>query len=140
MCVRSVHQQLVLPAMASYCPRYLHHVPLTYNRILDPATAAQAIVCQAAVAARDCKKIPIAAANADVLNIVITQGRKSNIVALTFLRYLDGEDPPGFSLGPIELTCSVTRQISLTRKMHDGTDQGMEYSWVTGVVIASNSR
>jgi hypothetical protein len=30
----------------------LHHVPLSYNCILDPATAAQAIVCQAAVAAK----------------------------------------------------------------------------------------
>ena len=53
---------------------------------------------------------------------------------------MDGEDPPGFSVGPIELTCSHTLQISVIRKMHDGTDQGMEYVWVTGAVIASNSR
>ena len=46
----------------------------------------------------------------------------------------------GFSLGPIELVCSFTRQITVIRKIHDGTDQGMDYSWVTGVVIASNSR
>ena len=88
MCVCSVHQQLVVPAMATSCPRYLHHVRLTYNCILDPATAAQAIVCQAAVAARDCKTIPIAATSADALNTVIAQGRKPNTAALTFLRYI----------------------------------------------------
>ena len=52
ICVCSVHQQLVFPVMATSCPRYLHHVPLSYDCILDPATAAQAIVCQAAVAAK----------------------------------------------------------------------------------------
>jgi hypothetical protein len=53
---------------------------------------------------------------------------------------MEGEGPPGFVRGPIELTCSFTREVSVIRKMHDGTDQGMDYSWVTGVVIASNSR
>ena len=108
---------------------------MTYNCILDPATTAHAIVGQAAVAARDGKTIPIVATHADVMNTGITQGWNSNIVALKFLRYMEGEHPPGFSLGPIELTCSFTRQIIVIRKIHDGTDQGMYYSWVTGVVI-----
>ena len=140
MCVCSVHQQLVFPAMATSGPRYLHHVALTYNFILDPATAAHAIVGQAAVAARDGKTIPLVATDADVMNTVITQEWKSNIAALKFLRYMEGEHPPGFSLGPIEITCSFTRQIIVSRKIHDGTAQGMDYSWVTGAVIASNSR
>ena len=126
--------------MATSGPRYLHHVPLTYNCILAPATAAHAIVGQAAVAARDGTTIPIVATNADAMNIVITQGWKSKIAALQFLRYTEGEHPPGFLLGPIELTCSFTRQTIVTSKIHDGTDQGMDYSWVTGIVIASNSR
>ena len=85
-CVCSVHQQLVFPAMATSGPRYLHHVPLTYNCILDPATAAHAIVGQAAVAARDGTKIPIVATNDDVMNTPITQGWKLNNCALKFQR------------------------------------------------------
>ena len=48
---------------------------------------------------------------------------------------MEGEGPPGFVLGPIELTGSFTRQLGVIKKIHDGTEQGMDYSWVPGAVF-----
>ena len=115
--------------MAIVGPRHLHHVPLSYHTILDPLTAAQAIVGQAAVAARDGTRIPIVATNDDVRNTPITQGWKLNNSALKYLRDFEGENPRGVPVGPIELTGSFIHQIGVIVKTHDGTDQGMDYSW-----------
>ena len=94
--------------MAIIGPEYLHHVPLSFSGILDPLTAGQATVGQAAVAARDGARIPIVATNAELRAAVVTQGFKLNNCALKWLRHFRGENPPGFPLGPIELTATDT--------------------------------
>ena len=65
------------------------------------------------MAARDGTRIPIVATNADVRNVVLTQGLKLNNSALKYLRDFRGENPAGFPVGPIELTRSFIHQIGV---------------------------
>ena len=113
--------------MAIVGPPYLHHVPLAHSSILDPETAAQAVVGQSAVAERGRAGIPIVATNADVMNTVVTQPWKRNNEALKYFRDFEGENPRGYPVGPIELTGKFIHQIGVMTKTRDGTDQSMDY-------------
>ena len=100
--------------------------------MLDPATAAGAIVGQAALQGRNGSTIAIVATNAQVRNTVVTQAWKLNNSALKFFRDTVGETSPGFESGPVELTGSFVHQIGVLVKQHDGTDQSMDYWWTPG--------